>query len=212
MSVTYVDKTVTDFAQKQKKNFEMSEQSETCMLSFLRRLGRTCIIIFGQVKHVDQLDIKIVGKVHVTVDLHTKVLHFDRRKIQLFLGMSVHMVVPHHGRQFAAGPGGSLGFLGIDGDDADLILVFVTVWIVFTTVVVPATDVVVQAAVVLRLLNDSKEESFGIFGVLKRVVQGPAAQTISIGRDQQMNGRLQCGLFVQGGVVLRVMIIRTLVR
>ena len=51
------------------------------------------VIVFGLVKHVDQIDIEIVGKVHVRIGLHAKILHGYWLKVQV-VGLVSMNVIP----------------------------------------------------------------------------------------------------------------------
>ena len=59
----------------------------------VRHVGtQDSIVVFRHVKHFDEFDVKVVGKVHVRIRLHTKILHVDGLKIEVCGFFSVHVI------------------------------------------------------------------------------------------------------------------------
>jgi hypothetical protein len=166
------------------------------------------VVILRFVEHVDQIDVEVVGKVHVGIRLHAKILHLDWLKVQLVRPVLVDVIPMDHGRQPAPRPSRSLGLARIHGNDPNLILVFLAVGIIFVAVQIPAPGIVFQVTVRLGLFDDPKDQPLWILRVLQGIVEGSGTQFITIGSNQQVDGNVFRNYWI--GVV-HVVIVRAIV-
>ena len=173
--------------------------------------GKDGVIVLGPMVHGDQSGIVIVVKIHVRIDLHTKIVFLHGRQLDFFMFVSVGVIPIHHGRQFAPGVGGSFRFTRIDLDDLNVVLVLVAVGIVFVAIDFPTPRIVdkVTGGFDLDLIEDPYPDPFWVGSTSKDIVESPSAQTIPKGRNQDMNGSFHRSLLrsVLGVVIMRTFIV-----